>query len=247
MKKAVSILGVLVVFFLTPRAGQAYDNWDLNFNFFTDLTFAHSDTPQVPPVDWVNKFEPNGGGIRTETFDYGLSWDLGFGIEPLYRNGNFQIGLPVFYKIVAIGYGDRFYFNPNQTVGITKAKWWKTCSLLEVKLRKTTPAFGLSVGYEALKVQITTQRHEQYIEDFAGKHYRTDEDAVESYQKREYREGWSYRADLCFFMGYEALKSGPFSAASFGIFYEMNGSDIWQTGISLQVGLSFINILDNWF
>ncbi len=216
----------------------AFAEVNLNINILTDVGYARSDVSQKQPENWEYNFHPWKGRMNTSREDYALFWDLGVGIEPVWRMDitGWEFGVPVFSSFTLLGGGENGAFTTKKTVARTTVDWWNEVSLLEVKLQKKSPAIGISIGKKRWKFQFAVQKYKLFIQEFAGIDRYGDENTAKVIGDRRVERGVGQRVD----MFYRLDKYDGSSGLSVGGYYERNGDQVWSIGISLKYSIPWL-------
>jgi hypothetical protein len=262
-------LSVLCVLFLVPcdglaggrDAGSTGIELGLGVSLLSDMGFSHSSHRQDPSQDYEDYFFPNRPGMDYEKKSWGFSWEFGLGAEPSATIGKWEVGLPIFYQISFINTGNKNWFQLNKTVAAVILDWWNDVELFETRLKKTSPAFGISIRRDWLRLQYATQRFQISQHDFEGKDCYGCRNVSWPRTHDVIERGWGHRVDLMFVgrwgrggdehpgvsrrygaaAGRDDVKPAHLRwQGGAGIYCEANGSKLIICGLSARLGPVFL-------
>ena len=222
MKRAMVLLTIIigaVTFIATPNQAEAADfGWHINIP--TELIIA------------LNEQEYNGYD-NTDMQKWGMAWNMGLGFEPTFTFGTadqWTIGLPSFYSVMLFGTGTLWSLSLERTVTSIA---FDDGTKVETLLYKSSPAFGLSIRYEAFKFCTMLQEYTLYENwSYAD---RQENEKLETEKKLGFRQEVWYNTSHNDTSDDESCDNG--SGLLIGLVFEKMGDDIWTGGIALQLSL----------
>lgn len=205
----------------------------LHVELSMDIGGSGASVDQVLPVDWRALFQPPNDRMTTDRSDHALFVELGAAVEPAFAVGPWKIGVPVSYNLLgsawAAGASARWYVYRKPVAG-TKLDWWNPVLLQATAVKKTLPAIGVSVQRGRLVLQVSFQAYRILGEDFRGEDCSGCENTSHLVGVQELDRGVGYRIAVLF----QGDDSEPVGRGV-GIFFERNGSQIWQMGLRLRL------------
>lgn len=221
----------------------------IDFSLLSGISYTHSGIKQEPYENWQQNYFPPGGSMSTHEHNYACSWDLGLQAElRLIENQKlFSCGIPVTYYITFLHFSPVYYdkngeiysgkdfLTLNKTIAGISVDWWNKVPVHKIRLRKTSPAVGLSIKRGILKsfvrFQAAVQKYSVLSEDYEGVDKSGDVNTARVIHSTTVETGWGWRLDVqC---------SSIRSNWRFGLFYERDGSRITQSGF--LIGYHFRN------
>jgi hypothetical protein len=219
----------------------------IDFSLLSGIGYIHSGVEQEPYENWQENYNPPGGSMSTHEHNHAYSWDLGLQAELrlIENQKRFSCSIPVYYFItfhhLSPGYYDKnghtyigrdFLTLDKNIAGIT-ADWWNKVPVHKIRLRKTSPAAGFSIRFGILKsvirIQGAVQRYSLRSEDYEGIDEPGNVNTARVIRSTTIENAWGWRSDAQYsFMG---------SNWRFGLYYERNGSMVYQLGFSIGYDL----------
>ena len=243
--KARLFIVILVIFASIPAYAQHYK---IDFRILNGISYANSRIKQTPYDNWQDNYTPWGGSMTTEVYNFAFSWDLGLQAELILQGEKFSFGIPVYYYLTINSWpsyydegGERFsnrdYLTISKTIGGIKVDWWNDVPLHKVKLRKTSPAVGISLSWgikksRFIRFQGAVQKYAIITEDFAGVDRFGDVNTARVVNRETIENGLGWRFDIGLM-----TKQNKWI---FGVYYERNGSRTNEVGLSLCVRIKAI-------
>lgn len=235
-----------MIFCLILTSNQMFArDFEVNFRILTKLGYSRTNIEQEPYDNWQDNYRPPVDSMRKDIFDFSFWCDVGLEVEPILYTSEkkFSFGIPIYYCLVLSNiypsyyerYGQSFsgrdYLTFDKTIAGIRIDWWNTVPLHKVRLRKTTPGTGFSIGWRVkrtlfIKLQGMVQKYAIISEDYTGIDNPGDVNTAKVVRSETIEKGLGYRFDLQFMPGE--------SRWNFGIFYERNGSKIYQVGLIIR-------------
>ncbi len=217
-------LSVCIMLFLTLVCSTTiqakFDRVKLDIPAVIGYNYSE-DIEQKLPENWQSRFIPRGGNMNTNERSSTINLDLGLNIEPIWELSSYKIGLPIFYY-ASVWDGNEI-LSLERTVGYTTVNWWDEVTVLSIKLKKTTPAVGVSIYKGRWKLQYAIQGYKLYYQDYRGEDRYGARNTSHSIGTRGIEDGTCHRLDLSY-------TPKDFNT-SIGVFYERVGSNVWSTGV----------------
>lgn len=219
-----------------PKASES-NTAELHLDLSLDFGGSSADVPQPLPADWRSLFQPPTSLMATERSEHAWFVELGVGLHPVMVIGRqWKIGVPVFYSFLgsakAAGADARSYVYRKPVSG-TKLQWWNPVMLHATAVQRTSPAVGLSVQRGRVLAQASFQAYRIIGEDFRGEDCEGCVNTSHLVSTQEFGRGIGHRVDVLFqHDGRDGVGAG------IGVFFERNGSQIWQLGAHLRLTIT---------
>jgi hypothetical protein len=202
-----------------------------------DLGVSGSSAPQVLADGWQAGFQPSNDHMTTSRSDHAIFLGLGVELEPVFAvGGGWRLGVPVVVPVggMARAAGARtvFYLN-RQPVAGTRVDWWDPVLVHATAVKWTTPATGLSVQRGRFGLRATVRRVSVLAEDFVGRDCVNCKNSSSVSNTVEFSDSVAFRADFAALPSDFGTAAG--GHAGWGLFFEKDGADAWQAGVSLRI------------
>jgi hypothetical protein len=218
---------------LLLSSSEGFAEFGMELQILQDIGYSRSGVSQRLPDGWEGRYEPRGGTMRTDKHSWSIFWDLGLGLAPIWKiKDSWIFGIPMFYTINIVS--NSWKWNPLQkTIGRTDVDWWNEVPVLDVQLKKMSPAFGILCGINRIYFQGVLQKYTVFVRDYKGIDVYGDVNQARTIDEREHTRGYGLRFDA----GYRVLDADK-SSMGIGLFFESDGAACWQLGMRITYGYS---------
>jgi hypothetical protein len=215
---------------VSPRA-------ELRLSVPIDFGVSGSNVPQVLTEGWQAGFQPNNEGMTTGRSGHAFFMNGSVELEPVLAvGGGWKLGIPVVVPVGgmarAAGASTVFYLN-RQPVAGTRVDWWDPVLVHATAVSRMRPAAGLSVQRGRFAVRATAGAFSVWVQDYVGQDCPDCKNSSSVDRAVRVSDGIGFRADFV------ALPSDFGTAdgghAGWGFFFERNGADAWQAGVSFRL------------
>lgn len=216
--------------FAQDKSNLGRSKLGIDFNLCNDVSYGTSSIKQTISTNWEQGYVPSGGSMTLKNFDGGLSLDSGIEIEPYFKSSNnWRIGVPINYKLSILNFNYK-NLSIDKPIGANNVEWWDSVALTRLRVKKTTPAIGISVQKGFMKLEATVQEYQLLQETYKGINNVNAINEAASVNKTTLEKGLSKRVSL-FYHNIDA-------PGSVGIFYEEVGKNASIGGITFKCKLN---------
>jgi hypothetical protein len=241
---AVAMTALSLPLFGQERDAAANDRpGDLYFFVRYDVGTSNSSMAQTLPADWESNFQPPAGSMTARTNNSPWFGEIGLGIGPKWElRKDHEVAILVFYNFIGISSMQKRFYTHRRPVAGVELDWGEPVRLQATTLEKTSPEVGVAYTWRRLTIHPSVQTYRLMVEDYVGENTAC---RCDSRMRTITNQGSGLgaridvqlRVDPQRFLG---NRFDPWNTSAVGFFYERNGGNIWQAGISLRVGMELL-------